>query len=219
MPWASFTWGGVALASYLIGSVPSAYLLTRLLLNRDIRRLGDLNPGAANVYRSVGRSAGVLVAALDVAKGVAAVLLTRWWLGSNTAEMLAGVAAVAGHNWPVYLQLRGGRGAATGAGVLLALLPEVAAPLSLLGLAVLFLTRSTVKALACLFVPLAFLTWLLGCWYPIAFKTLGLGCSYPLVIYAVGLPVLVGLGHYLSVHRRPLAAGADLPPQHPPEAG
>lgn len=197
MPWVVFTWSALALSSYLIGTIPSAYLVTRLLRARDIRHLGDRNAGAANVFRSVGRSAGVLVAVVDIAKGAVAVLLARWWLDSSAAAMLAGVLAVVGHNWPVYLQRRGGRGAATGAGVLLALLPELAVPLSLLGLAVLFLTRSTVKALACLFIPLA----------PLAFLLRPLGYSCSLILYAIGLPVLVGLSHYLSVRRRPMSAG------------
>jgi glycerol-3-phosphate acyltransferase PlsY len=204
LPWEGLTWGGLALASYLIGAIPTAYVATRLLKAQDIRRLGDKNAGAANVFRSVGRSAGVLVAALDMGKGVAVVLLARWWLDSALAPMLAGVAAVAGHNWPVYLQLRGGRGGATGVGVLLALLPWVAVPLSLLSLVVLFLTKSTVKALACFFVPLAFLGWLLGCAYPPAFPARHLECSYPLILYAIGLPVLVGISHYLSIRRKPM---------------
>ncbi|HLF03996.1 MAG TPA: glycerol-3-phosphate acyltransferase [Dehalococcoidia bacterium] len=193
MPWEGLNWGGLALASYLIGTIPTAYLATRLLKAQDIRRLGDNNAGAANVFRSVGRSAGILVFAVDVGKGVAVVLLARWWLDSVAAPMLAGVSAVAGHNWPVYLQLRGGRGAATGTGVLLALVPWAAAPLSLLSLVVLFLTKSTVKALACLFVPLAFIAWLLD-------------YSPSLVLFSIGLPVLVGISHYLSIRRKPMPA-------------
>lgn len=196
----SLHWGGVALAAYLIGAFPTAYLAARLLTAQDIRRLGDNNAGAANVYRSVGRAAGAAVAVADLGKGAGVVLLARWWLDSDTAAMLAGLAAVAGHSWPVFMGLRGGRGAATGAGVLLALLPLVAVPLSLLGLAVLFLTRSATKALACLFIPIAFITWLLD--YPRS-----------MVIFSLGLPILVGLSHYLSIRRKPLpAAPADVRP-------
>ncbi|MSQ05631.1 MAG: glycerol-3-phosphate acyltransferase [Dehalococcoidia bacterium] len=195
MPWVgdSLHWGSVALAAYLIGAIPTAYVVTRLLKAQDIRRLGDNNAGAANVFRSVGRAAGVAVAVADIGKGAVVVLLARWWLDSPGAAMLAGVAAVAGHSWPVFLRLRGGRGAATGAGVLLGLLPLVAVPLSLLGLAVLFLTKSATKALACLFIPIACIAWL---------------ADYPrsMILFSLGLPTLVGLSHYLSIRRKPLLA-------------
>ncbi len=206
MPWLgeSLHWGALALAAYLIGAIPTAYLATRLLKAQDIRRLGDNNAGAANVFRSAGRAAGVAVAVADVGKGVGVVLLARWWLDSTAAAMLAGGAAVAGHNWPVYLQLRGGRGAATGTGVLLALVPIAAVPLSLAGLVVLFVTRSATKAVACIFAPMAFIAWLLGCAYPLGFPARYAECSYPLILYAIGLPILVGLSHYLSLRRKPL---------------
>ncbi|MCH8226554.1 MAG: glycerol-3-phosphate acyltransferase, partial [Chloroflexi bacterium] len=118
MHWAALAWPGLLLISYFIGSVPTAYLATRLLKGQDIRQLGDRNVGAANVYRSVGPGIGVAVGIIDIAKGAVAVLLVKGLVDSTGLEMTAGVAALAGHNWPVYLGLRGGRGAATAVGVL-----------------------------------------------------------------------------------------------------
>ena len=116
MAWDSLTWFCLVVASYLIGGIPTAYLATRLLTGGDIRHVGDRNPGAANVYRNVGPKAGVLVGAIDVIKGGLAVVLVRIVADSTPVEMIAGVAVLAGHNWPVHLGLRGGRGAATAIG-------------------------------------------------------------------------------------------------------
>ena len=120
----------------------------RLLLHRDIRLLGDRNAGAANAARLVGRKLGFAVGTVDVAKGMLVVLTARSLDDSTISPMIAGVAVVAGHNWPLFLMGRGGRGAAPAAGVLLALVPYVAIPLVLPGLLVLYVTRSATKTLA-----------------------------------------------------------------------
>jgi glycerol-3-phosphate acyltransferase PlsY len=108
---------------YLLGSIPFAYIVARLKKRVDIRQLGGGNVGALNVYREVGPAFGLAVLAADVAKGALAVLIARWlaldliWVG------IAGFAAVAGHNWPVFLRFKGGKGAATVMGVLIPLVP------------------------------------------------------------------------------------------------
>lgn len=190
MAWVSLTWITLALTAYLIGSIPSAYLVTRLLKGQDIRRLGDGNAGAANVFRTVGSRAGLAVGIVDISKGAAAVFLARGILHSANAEMIAGVAVVAGHIWPVHLRLRGGRGAATATGVLMALLPAFfAVPLlGLLSLLLLYWTKSTIKTLSFFFIPTPFLAWFFG-------------YSYWVVTYSVGMPIMVGISHYLSLKR------------------
>lgn len=187
MAWGALTWTSLTVVSYLIGGIPTAYVATRLLTGRDIRRLGDRNPGAANVYRNVGPAAGLAVAAIDVGKGAAAVLLVKGLADSNGLEMLGGVAVIAGHNWPVHLGLRGGRGAATAVGVLLATLPYLAIPISVLTLIILYFSKRAVPCLAFLFISIPVLAW------PV-------GYSYSLTAYSVGLVVLVGVSHYLSTH-------------------
>ena len=202
MSWGAQTWISLTLASYVIGGIPTAYVATRLLTGRDIRRLGDRNPGAANVYRNVGPAAGLAVGAIDIGKGAAAVLLVRALTESTGLEMLAGVAVIAGHNWPLYLGLRGGRGAATAVGVLLATLPYLAIPISLLTLVVLRFSKRAVPSLALLFISIPVLAW------PV-------GYSYSLAAYSVGLAVLVGVSHYLTTHR--LAYGDPPEPEQKAE--
>ena len=209
MFWAAFVWPGLILTSYLIGSLPTAYLATRLLKGQDIRQLGDRNVGAANVYRSVGPRAGLAVGIIDIAKGAVAVLLVKGLVDSTSLEMAAGVAALAGHNWPIHLGLRGGRGAATAVGVLLAALPALAIPLGLMALVVLYLTRSGIKSLGFFLIAIPVAAGLI----------LWVGTnsySYPITAYALAIPLIVGLSHYISVklnlYRQPVAPELDGPP-------
>jgi acyl phosphate:glycerol-3-phosphate acyltransferase len=112
------------LAAYLAGSIPFGYLIPKAL-GTDIRRLGSGNIGATNVFRILGPLPGSIVFVLDLAKGA----LPLFWMQSVTDNpwlvMLAGLAAVLGHTFPVFLKFKGGRGAATGLGVLLAISPEI----------------------------------------------------------------------------------------------
>ena len=82
--------------------------------------MGDRNAGVANAARALGTAAGLAVGAIDIGKGLAAVLLAHWLLDSLVAQMFAGFMVIIGHVWPVFLQGRGGRGAATAVGMLLA---------------------------------------------------------------------------------------------------
>lgn len=114
-----------ALIGYLLGNISSAFMYVRHVLHKDIRELGSGNAGATNVNRILGPWAALQVFLLDVFKGVAAVLVGGWLAGSNGA-MLGGLAVVAGHDWPVVLNFRGGKGMATMLGVMLMLLPQAA---------------------------------------------------------------------------------------------
>src|SRR5277367_694945 len=110
------------LAGYLLGSIPFGILLTRLFGGGDIRVAGSGNIGATNVSRVAGPAAGILTLLLDGLKGAAAVwLAARFASGSATWMTVAGVAALVGHCYPVWLRFRGGKGIATGAGMFLAL--------------------------------------------------------------------------------------------------
>jgi glycerol-3-phosphate acyltransferase PlsY len=123
----------IVLASYLLGSVPTGYLLMRLFRHQDIRQAGSGNIGATNVLRSGGKSLGAATFLLDMLKGCSAV-----WLGAllgglllphtpvRDAEALAALVAVLGHVFPVWLGFRGGKGVATGFGVFLAATPLAA---------------------------------------------------------------------------------------------
>ena len=112
------------IAAYLLGSIPSAYLVTRWRLGDVIRRVGDGNAGARNVWHVVGPGWGLLVCAMDMAKGAAAVLLAAPLSLSSFWSLLLGPMAIVGHDYPIYRRFRGGgKRLATATGILLARLP------------------------------------------------------------------------------------------------
>ncbi|MDR0645794.1 MAG: glycerol-3-phosphate 1-O-acyltransferase PlsY [Elusimicrobiota bacterium] len=116
----------LVLASYLLGAIPSGYLITKKIKGFDIRDHGSGNPGAANVYRVVGKWPGVITFLCDAAKGAAAVLIAKHFApqqAQDTLAIICGFAAICAHMWTIFLKLRGGKGVATSAGVFGALLP------------------------------------------------------------------------------------------------
>lgn len=105
------------LLAYLLGSIPFGYLLVRMRSGKDVRGLGSGNIGATNVARTAGWSTGVATLVLDVAKGFSAVWLMDRLSDNNIRfMMLAALAAIAGHVFPVWLRFSGGKGVATAAG-------------------------------------------------------------------------------------------------------
>jgi acyl phosphate:glycerol-3-phosphate acyltransferase len=117
------TLAGVLLAAYLIGSFPTSYVVVYRLTGRDIRTMGSGNPGAMNVWDSVGSAPAAFVAFVDVVKGMAPVG-AAYALGLSDIEaVLIAFAAVAGHDYSIFLRLRGGNGTATGLGAAMMLLP------------------------------------------------------------------------------------------------
>lgn len=130
----------VVIASYLIGSIPVSYLVARYWKGIDIREHGSGNVGTTNVWRNAGPVAGVTALAGDLGKGVMAVLLARHF-GDPLLESLAGMAALAGHSWPVFLGFRGGKLVATGVGVIAAISPPVGALAAAIWLLVVGITR------------------------------------------------------------------------------
>jgi glycerol-3-phosphate acyltransferase PlsY len=126
-----FIW--IAVAAYLLGSIPVGYLLVRLFRRQDIRTVGSGNIGATNVLRSEGKALGAATFILDVVKGAAAVLLGALVaapllpaIPPRNVEALAALFAVLGHMFPVWLKFRGGKGVATGFGVFLVAAPWAA---------------------------------------------------------------------------------------------
>ena len=117
----------VGALSYLLGSVPWGYLLLRLHTGEDVRDYGSGRTGMTNVLRTGGGKIAVTTMALDVAKAVLAILLARAVIGSTEADVAAGLLVLVGHNWPVFLQFRGGRGILTGLGGILMMAPVPAA--------------------------------------------------------------------------------------------
>lgn len=111
------------LGAYLLGSIPSAYVVARFVAGVDIRRVGDGNMGAKNTFESVGRLAGVVVGAADIGKGALAVAMARYFDLSENLVLWAGFLVVLGHDFPLFLRFRGGQGMAAMVGVFGVLFP------------------------------------------------------------------------------------------------
>lgn len=108
------------IGSYLIGCFSSAYIIGKLFKKIDIRKFGSGNVGSTNALRVMGAKLGILTFLLDILKGVIAVFLGRFILG-DIGGVVAGLFVVIGHNWPVFIGFKGGKGVATSIGVLLTL--------------------------------------------------------------------------------------------------
>ena len=182
---------------YLLGAVPSAYIAGRLVKGIDVRTVGDGNAGAANAYREIGPIAGIVVLVADALKGVIAVTVAQAF-GSQAVVLLTGVAVVVGHNRPVYIGFRGGRGEATTIGVLSVLLPREMALLVAVCSVPFMVTRNTMVAGAILFGPLWLVAWLMG-------------EQLTLVLYSMALPALVGLTHLMTTRNLSDQARKDAP--------
>jgi glycerol-3-phosphate acyltransferase PlsY len=180
-------------AGYLLGSLPFGYWAGRLR-GIDLRLAGSGNTGATNVMRVLGLKIGVVVMALDIGKGVAAVLIARSVSDNELVWVLAAAAAVVGHMYPLFLGFKGGKGVAVGAGTMLALVPWMGVAAFVLWLCVSLATRyvsigSVVTAIA----------------YPAAaFAT---GQPWPVTVFALGTGAWVIWRHRANIAR--LRAGTE----------
>ena len=171
------------LAAYLIGSFPTAYLVARLRKGVDIREVGSHNLGAMNVFYKVGFAEGMVVLAIDIGKGAAGVALARFLDTAMVVQMLAGVAVVLGHGFPVFLKFHGGRGGAACIGILAYLMPwGIPFYVVLFGLGML-ITRFPTLSYSIAFLCYPFIGWLKY-------------HSWELVVYSLGL-LLVPLLKYI----------------------
>lgn len=184
------------LIGYLLGSIPSGYLLARYWSGVDIRQHGSGNIGATNVWRTLGKVPGIIVLICDMGKGIAAVLLARHITGGGTElELVAAAGVLLGHSYPVFLKFKGGKVVATGAGVIFAF----SALAGLIGL-ILFagavaLTRyvSVGSMMAAISIPISFAL---------------LGLAWPYLIFAILVAGFVGYKHRPNIKR--LIAGTEL---------
>ncbi len=152
-------------AAYLLGSIPFGLILAKSFGGADVRKSGSGNIGATNVARVAGPLAGILTLVLDVAKGAAAVLLGERLSNSSAAwMMIAAVAALVGHCFPVWLRFKGGKGVATAAGIFLVLSPP-----AFLGAVILFVL-------------------VLGFWRYVSLGSISAAAAMPLLIYFLWAP-------------------------------
>jgi glycerol-3-phosphate acyltransferase PlsY len=176
------------LVAYVLGSLPFGYWIPRLVRGEDIRTKGSGNVGASNVFRVYGRSLGIPVALLDVAKGFAAALLGLW-AGGALVGVLAAAAAMLGHARPVFLRFqKGGKMAATAGGATFALAPLVAVCCVAVWLVVFALTRYASVATIATAVSLAVLVVVFG--YP-----------WPIVVFGIAGAVAVIAVHHQNIRR------------------
>jgi glycerol-3-phosphate acyltransferase PlsY len=186
--------------AYLLGSIPSAYLIGRWLKGMDIREAGDGRLGAAAVRRRAGLSASIIVAIMDVGKGMAAVYLAKA-LGLPLGVVAAvGLAAVVGHNWSLFLRFQGGKGALVTFGVLASLMlwPLLFA-MAISGIVLILTNGKTGFASGVVFFSLALFNLFLGS---------------PIVL--VIMPILIGVPMFvkhLSVSKAKVAVAAGVESQ------
>jgi glycerol-3-phosphate acyltransferase PlsY len=178
----------IAVAAYLIGSVPFALILARLWGTGDLRVVGSGNIGATNVFRTSGVMPGVLAAVLDASKGALSVVLAQRLNAAPELPAVAGVAAILGHVYPVWLGFRGGKGVATAAGVFGVLTPVAALAAFSVFLAVTAVTRivSLGSVAASLTLP--------GIAYVI-------GSPLPVLIAALAVAALIVVRHRTNLSR------------------
>ena len=183
MPWL------IIILSYFLGSIPTAYIAGHIMRGIDIRQVGDENMGAANAFHQLSRKAGVAVGLVDAGKGAMAILIAQAASMPQLVVLSAGAAAVIGHNWPVFIGFRGGKGESTTIGVLLTLVTQPMLILTVPVVLTLLIKKNVTLASVVLFVPLPLVCWLLG-------------IPAPLIVYSVALPSLVGFTHFLRTRRK-----------------
>lgn len=188
------TLGLVAVAGYLLGSIPFGVIITRLGGVGDVRAIGSGNIGATNVLRTGRKDLALATLVLDAGKGAVALLLARWLFGSEAAGAIAGASAFIGHLFPVWLGFKGGKGVATFFGLLIAALWPLGLMAGAIWILTAFLFRiSSLSALtAAAAAPLLALL-------PLAM--LGLPASTPIILLAVFTALLIYVRHAANIAR------------------
>ena len=130
----------VSIIAYLLGNIATSYIVSKVFGKIDIRDYGSGNAGSTNVFRVLGAKAAVIAFLGDVLKGTAAVLIGRY-IGGSYGKILAGIFVIIGHNWPVFLGGKGGKGIATTIGLMLPIDPLMVVLILIVGIIVIATTR------------------------------------------------------------------------------
>jgi len=176
-----FVSGFVAIIiAYMLGSIPAAYIVTRLVTGKDIRQLGGGNVGARSVYQEVGLAAAIAAGVFDVGKGAAAIFIAWKLLGVTQVWLLAvpqlfllavGLAVVAGHVWSIYLKFTGGNGLSPIIGVLAVLMTRELLLAFALTLLLIFFTRNPVLSMSISLLSVPLSAWFVEqSWLPAVFS-------------------------------------------------
>lgn len=126
--------------AYLLGNLSFAFILGKVLMHKDVREYGSGNSGATNAIRAFGAKIGVMAFVGDLLKGVVSVLIGKSLCGA-TGAYLAGAFVIIGHNWPVFLKFKGGKGVAASIGVMLIISPKISLVCFVIGFCLAFFTR------------------------------------------------------------------------------
>jgi len=185
------------IGAYLLGSIPSAYLVAKWRRGIDIRQYGSGNVGASNVLAIVSKRWSISVTIFDVGKGALVVWLAQLMGLGATQQAVTGIAAIIGHNWPVFLNFRGGRGIFTSLGVIAMLAP----PLGLIGLVLTYIFapfRQVSLGVTVSLIILPLLSWFLS-------RPLGVGEPLPVTL-SILVILLISMFRRLTPARSPLSA-------------
>ncbi len=194
----------VVVLGYLLGSIPFGYLLSRRQAKVDVRQYGSGKTGATNVLRTAGRKWALLVATLDVLKGVLAVVFAGLIVGTDllvvgnlgfgalVAQVLAALASIVGHNWSVFLKFKGGRGVATFFGGLVALCP----PAAIFGGEIIIIGAGLTK-----FVSLGSIAGAVGSYAILVPLTIFNGFPVEYLFYALVGAIIILVMHRDNIHR------------------
>lgn len=131
----------IAVVGYLLGCIPSGLIVGKFFCNVDIRNYGSKNIGTTNMFRILGPKPAIVVLLADMAKGMLAVFFAQYLVGDTSSLLLGGIMSIVGHNYPVFLGFKGGRGVATGLGVICVLMPKVTLIVFSVWAVIVFITR------------------------------------------------------------------------------
>lgn len=174
--------------AYLLGAIPNGLIWGKLIWQTDLREHGSHNIGATNAWRTLGKSAGFLIFVLDFLKGFLSVYIASVLVGTPLSMVLAGVLAIVGHSCSIFLKFKGGKGVATGLGVIVMLMPLEALAIFLVWLIIVKISGyvSLGSVIAAALVPLLF--YVGG--YPLEF-----------IIFGVLAAVLIIVRHHANIVR------------------
>lgn len=187
-------WILFVIIAYLIGSISSGYLIGKLTKGIDIRQYGSKNAGATNAFRVLGKKAGLATLIFDGVKGLIIILVAHMIGFSPTIVIISGIAAIVGHNWPIFFGFRGGRGIATSIGIMFGISWQVFLTVLIIGLIPLAITR---------YVSLGSIVGAII--FPIVMYFFGEPLPY--IIFAIIMSVLAIVRHIPNIRR--LMAGTE----------
>lgn len=185
----------VAIIAYLLGSISTGLLVAKVFNGPNLREVGSKNTGASNVLRTMGLKSGLITFVGDCLKSLLACLIGHWLLGHKGA-MLAGLFVILGHNWPIFFQLKGGKGVASSCGVMLVCFPIPAIISYVVAIAIIAFTKFISLGSMCMLICYALLITLF-------FN----GGSIIAILWAILLAALCVIRHHANVSR--LLAGTE----------